>query len=308
LEVVSVVGNAISVQIASGASTATQVKAAIDADVAGAALLVSVAITGTPGTAQVTASAVNLAGGHDAAVSGYFYRVNVAGTKNLGSGSQTFVVGDWVMYDGSVWQLAHAGADVVISVNGQTGPVSLDSDDIGEGSTNQYFLESRVRSTVLTGFTGLTGAITATDSVLTALEKLETNKFESASFTDAAVTGKLLTGFTGLTGTVGAGDSILSAIEKLASSVASMPVVTVAKKENLTLITGDINAQYIDLLHIAEVDTLALSVNGVMQYEGLDYSLSTVSSKTRITFLGELATAGAAALVAGDILRCQYRY
>jgi len=59
--------------------------------------------------------------------SGYFYRVNVAGTQNLGSGSQTFVVGDWVMYNGSVWQLAHAGADIVLSVNGAQGAVTVNA-------------------------------------------------------------------------------------------------------------------------------------------------------------------------------------
>lgn len=64
-EVVSVVGSAISVQIQSGVSTATQVKAAVDGD-AGAAALVNVAITGTGGTAQVAAAAAALTGGDDA--------------------------------------------------------------------------------------------------------------------------------------------------------------------------------------------------------------------------------------------------
>ena len=54
------------------------------------------------------------------------YRVNVAGTQNLGSGAQTFVVGDWVMYDASgVWRLSHAGADSVLSVDGRSGVVTL---------------------------------------------------------------------------------------------------------------------------------------------------------------------------------------
>lgn len=61
---------------------------------------------------------------------GDFYRVNVAGTQNLGSGAQTFVVGDYVLYDGTVWRLGHSGADAVITVNGQTGAVSLDLTDL----------------------------------------------------------------------------------------------------------------------------------------------------------------------------------
>lgn len=61
-EVVTVVGSAISVQISTGVSTATQVKTAVDASVAASALI-SVAVTGTGGNAQVTASITPLAGG-----------------------------------------------------------------------------------------------------------------------------------------------------------------------------------------------------------------------------------------------------
>jgi hypothetical protein len=68
-ELVTVVGSAITVQIASGVSTATQVKAAIDGSVAAAAL-VDTSISGTAGTAQVAVAATALAGGHDAWVAG----------------------------------------------------------------------------------------------------------------------------------------------------------------------------------------------------------------------------------------------
>ena len=61
-ETVAVSGNAILVGIEDGVSTATQVKAAIDASAA-ALLLVTAAITGTAGDAQVVASATPLAGG-----------------------------------------------------------------------------------------------------------------------------------------------------------------------------------------------------------------------------------------------------
>jgi len=68
---------------------------------------------------------------------GDVYRVNVAGTQDLGSGSQTFVVGDWIMYDaGSVWRMAHSGADSVLSVNGLSGIVVLDKNDIGLGNVD----------------------------------------------------------------------------------------------------------------------------------------------------------------------------
>lgn len=61
-EVVTVTGHAIDVKIASGTSTAAQIKAAVDASYE-AALLVAVEVTGTGSTAQVTCKNALLAGG-----------------------------------------------------------------------------------------------------------------------------------------------------------------------------------------------------------------------------------------------------
>ncbi len=58
-EVVTVSTNAISVQIQTGVSTATNVKTAIDASVAASALVYCI-ISGTAATAQTTASATSL--------------------------------------------------------------------------------------------------------------------------------------------------------------------------------------------------------------------------------------------------------
>jgi hypothetical protein len=65
------------------------------------------------------------------------------------------------------WVLV-TGPGNVLSVNGQVGPVSLSTDNIGEGSTNKYFTDARVaiygdtryaqKSTTLTGY-GITDAI-----------------------------------------------------------------------------------------------------------------------------------------------------
>jgi hypothetical protein len=69
---------------------------------------------------------------------GDVYRVATGGTVNLGSGNITFTVGDLALYDGTVWQRVD-GADAVESVNGQTGVVVLDADDISDsGTTNKW--------------------------------------------------------------------------------------------------------------------------------------------------------------------------
>jgi len=73
---------------------------------------------------------------------GDVYIVSTAGSQDLGSGSITFAVGDWVIYNGSTWEKS-LNSNAVVSVNSQTGVVVLDSDDISEGSTNLYYTDAR---------------------------------------------------------------------------------------------------------------------------------------------------------------------
>lgn len=77
---------------------------------------------------------------------GDVYRVTVAGTQDLGSGNITFNVGDYAILNSSlVWEKADT-TDSVTSVNGQTGIVVLDTDDINEGATNLYYTQARFDS------------------------------------------------------------------------------------------------------------------------------------------------------------------
>lgn len=78
-----------------------------------------------------------------------------------------------------MWDLETLGwiqfADVndVLTVNGQTGTVVLNTSHISE-NTNLYFTEARVRASVLTGFTvGTNTAIVAADSILVAMGKIQ---------------------------------------------------------------------------------------------------------------------------------------
>lgn len=83
-----------------------------------------------------------------ARVQGALYRVTTGGTHDFGAfgGSITFVAGDKVAYNGSAWEKWDV-SDEVISVNGQTGAVSLDTDDISEG-TNKYFSDELAQDAV----------------------------------------------------------------------------------------------------------------------------------------------------------------
>ena len=81
-----------------------------------------------------------------------------------------------------------------------------------------------------------------------------------------------------------------------------------SKTEIFTLLAGDISNQYVALANIAIAQSVQLFYSGVLQEQGTDYTLSTVSNVTRITFAGDLATGGAIALVAGDKITVRYEH
>jgi hypothetical protein len=213
------------------------------------------------GTWDASSNTPTLANG--TGTSGFFYYVNVAGTVDFGAGNISFVVGDWVLYNGTIWEKAHSGTDLVASVNGQTGTVVLTTTNIAEG-TNLYFTNARAIGATLTGYAAGAGTVTSADSILTALEKLDGN---------------------------------IQAVSGLSSG-----------QESLTLNGTDITNQYKDLAQTVKNGSLTIECFGVVQVQNTDYTLSVVAGKTRVTFAGDLATGGPAALISGDVLNAQYLY
>ena len=104
---------------------------------------------------------------------GYYYVVSVAGSTNL-DGITDWLIGDWAVYNGSVWQKVD-NTETVTSVNGQTGAVVLTASSVGAVPTTR----------TITAGTGLTGggdlsadrtfAIDSTVATLTGTQTL-TNK------------------------------------------------------------------------------------------------------------------------------------
>lgn len=93
---------------------------------------------------------------------GDVYRASVAGTQNLGSGSQSFALGDFIIYSGTIWEKS-VNSNSVDSVNGQQGVVVLDTGDISDVSDKRYVTETEK--------TLISTALQAGDYVITILEK-----------------------------------------------------------------------------------------------------------------------------------------
>ena len=88
---------------------------------------------------------------------GDVYRVSVAGEAL----SLTFEVGDYVIYNGSTWEKSDT-TDAVASVNGYTGNVTLDKDDVGLGNVdNTSDANKPVSTATQTALDGKENTITA---------------------------------------------------------------------------------------------------------------------------------------------------
>lgn len=95
---------------------------------------------------------------------GYYWYVDTAGSTNLG-GITDWTVGDLaVSTGGGGWTKVDGNASV-LSVNGKTGAVVLDTDDIAEGSINLYFTNARASAAApVQSVAGKIGAVTLNPS------------------------------------------------------------------------------------------------------------------------------------------------
>ena len=134
----------------------------------------------------------------------------------------------------STWDGKQGAGNYVTALTGEV----TASGPGGGGSATATVTNSAVIGKVLTGFTSGAGSVTASDSILAAVQKLDGNiaakqasgnyitaltgdvtasgpGSSSATVTNSAVIGKVLTGFASGAGTVAGTDSILQAIQKL---------------------------------------------------------------------------------------------
>lgn len=116
--------------------------ASLDASSRIPAAQLPVSATEYKGAYNITTNTPTLADG--AGTNGDLYRASVGGARDLGSGSITLVVGDALIYNGSIWEKIPS-EDLIQSVNSQTGVVVLDTLDIDE-NTNLYYTEARVNA------------------------------------------------------------------------------------------------------------------------------------------------------------------
>lgn len=135
---------------------------------------------------------------------GDYYVVNVAGTTNL-NGITDWQIGDWAIFNGSVWQKVD-NTDGVTSVNGETGVVVLGVANIAGAVPNTVNV---LASGLVSGGGALTGNVTIslTDVPLanvTGAGTMASQNANAVTITGGDVTANLTSNNVNLTGTTAA--------------------------------------------------------------------------------------------------------
>jgi len=164
------------------------------------------------------------------------------------------------IYDGSQYQVLYTttngdggGGGSVISVNSQTGVVVLDTDDVGEGTTNLYFTATRAQDAVITS--DMSGTSSTKSPSVAAIKTYLGNSFQ---------------------------------------------------KEKFILTLSDVNLGYVTLSGAAQASSIAVFVDRLALHATDDYTITTVSGLTRLTWAGTVAKGGIEELEAGDIIHVSY--
>jgi hypothetical protein len=205
---------------------------------------------------------------------------------NITSGPASYI------YDGSAWVMLNIN-DQVLSVNGQTGVVALDTDDISEGSTNKYYATSLFNTDFATK---------TTDD----LTEGSTNKY----FTDAAAKAAVVddtaynaTSWDGVTDVAPSKNALRDKIVDLEAQIAANTGSTQGR-EVKTLSAGDITNGYVDLAEEVLANSLQVTpIGGIPQEPGVDFIESLEGGVTRVTFAGDLLD-----LVATDKVLFNYEF
>jgi hypothetical protein len=137
---------------------------------------------------------------------GYYYVVSVAGSTNL-DGITDWKIGDWAVYNGSVWQKID-NTDSVTSVNGFTGAVVLTNTDIsgfGTMSTQNANAVAVTGGTINGTTIGATTASTGAFTTVTASTSLTTPTVQATNSAGLAL--KNSAGTTQISMGAGGGDN-----------------------------------------------------------------------------------------------------
>lgn len=196
---------------------------------------------------------------------GNYYVVSVAGSTNL-NGITDWQIGDWAIFNGTVWQKIDQ-SNLVTSVNGQTGAVSLIYSDVGAPSVSG----TNATGTWGIGITGNAGTVT-------------NGVYTTGSYADPSWITSLAT--TKLSGTVTNAQLANSAITINGSSVSlgASVTVTATASNALTIGTGLTGTSYNGSAAVTvAIDSTVATLTGTQTLTNKTLTSPTINTPTIAT-------------------------
>lgn len=138
----------------------------------------------------------------DLARVGNFYIASGTGTLH----GLTFETGDWLLYNSDGNLEKSDNTDDVVTVNGQKGAVVLDTDDIAEGTNNQYYTTARAQTAARSAVSGAGSVSYDSGTGVFTLETKTITNAASTPLTGAQVISQVTIGSDGLVSDVASRD------------------------------------------------------------------------------------------------------
>jgi hypothetical protein len=196
--------------------------------------------------------------------------------------------GSNISYDGATGVISTQAA--VWSVNGQEHAVVLNTDNIGEGTTNQYFTDARARNAVtltsdnadILSYSAGTGALTFVTPTTDAIDEGATNKYFTDARADARIAAASISDLADVdfVGTITDGYSLVwsSGLQKFVPQNVSITATTVNATGDGTTVSFSTGVE------VSSIDNTQVFINGLMQAPTYSYTMSTTDGVSSIVF------------------------
>lgn len=271
----------------------------------------------------------------DTGVSGFLYRVVVAGTQDFGAGDVVLDIGDSIVNNGTIWEKwdhtdqvqsvngltgnvqidadtvpydntasGLAAADVqaaidelqgeigaipaapVDSVNGKTGVVVLDTDDVAEGVANQYFTDARAKTAAVVN--SLAGAETDQAPSVASVNAALADKADASDLDDyLPLVGGTMTGPLELAGAPATDDEAANKkyVDDAISGIPAAPVTSVNGAIGVVVLDSDDIAEGSTNLYFTDSRAKTAAVVDTLDGDEVDQAPSVDAVKTALSNL-----------------------
>jgi hypothetical protein len=128
------------------------------------------------------------------------------------------------------------------------------TDAVPEGAVNKYWTNTRSISATLTGYVSGAGTISSSDTIISAIQKLNGNigalttsgvaEGSRLYYTNARAIASTLTGYTSGAGSITSSDTIIGAIQKLNGNIAALTTSNITEGSNLYYTASRFNAAF----------------------------------------------------------------